>query len=99
MPRVREVPRKGDLSPEAILAASARMKKPTRTAIKVVRDLFDLIDAQPTTYTDIVSRAGIAYVTLERWKAGDHSPRLSDFEAILGAAGLELRIVVKEEGK
>lgn len=79
------------------LDVSRLMKRPTRTSVRVLRDMFALLDSLPVTYTEVARIAGSHFVTIHRWKSGVHSPRLTEIEAVLDAAGYELKIVKKED--
>lgn len=68
-------------------------KKPARTSSRVVRALFDLIDASNLSLASAGSPAGLHYVTLSRWKHGHASPLLVEFENVVQGMGCRLAIV------
>lgn len=67
--------------------ATPAMKKPARSASKLVRDLFDAIDDTGLSAGAISTRTGVHSVTLSNWKHGKGAPRLTDFENVAQALG------------
>lgn len=57
----------------------------------LLRQLYQIINEQDLSYSDVCERAGLSHATLYKWK--EHkNPLLSHFKATLGALGYELEI-------
>lgn len=68
-------------------------KKPARTSIRVVRELFEIIDARGLTLAEAGRPARKHPVSMSQWRHGKVSPLLVDFEAV--AEGLGYRLVLE----
>ena len=68
-------------------------KKPARSASRLVRQLFGIIDASGLSYYEIWARTGVHAVTLSYWKHGKNQPRWVDFENVAQALGHRIEIV------
>jgi hypothetical protein len=67
-------------------------KKPARTSSRIIRELFDIIDASGKTASAIGHPAGIHPITLSYWKAGGRSPRVIDVENVAQVLGYRLKL-------
>lgn len=76
--------------------ALASSKKPAETVSRVVRDLFDVIDATDLSAGTLASRVGVHRVTLSRWKHGGATPTILDVEALAQVLGYELVLKPRE---
>lgn len=65
-------------------------KKPAKTSSRIVRDLFDLIDAANVSAGTIGAETGVHYVTMSRWKHGKAAPNIKDFENVASVLGYRL---------
>lgn len=68
-------------------------KLPTRSALKAVHGLFDLIDTSGMGYREISKKAGVNLVTLSQWRHGTRAPNLQSLENVLEVLGYEIQIV------
>jgi hypothetical protein len=57
----------------------------------LVRQMFEIINADRLTIAEATSGAGPAPYTVSRWRY-DHNPSIQDFEAVLNRMGYELAI-------
>lgn len=73
-------------------ATRPEVKKPARTASKVVRELFEVMDESRRSYKSVCMQAGLSTVAMSNWKAGKNMPRLSDFENVAEAVGYRIRL-------
>lgn len=73
--------------------ASARARKPVRTALPVLRAFFALLDADARSVETIATRAGAHKVTITMWRGGRRAPSLMVFQNMLEAMGYGLAIV------
>lgn len=81
-------------------ATGVAIKKPTRTASKLVRRLFEIMDESGQSYGEYSGRIGVHAVTLSNWKRQGASPRLYDFECAAEVLGYRLEMVpIQEEAK
>lgn len=65
-------------------------KKPARTSCRVVKDLFDLIDAANIPAGKIAAETGVHHVSLSRWKHGASTPMITEVENIASVLGYRL---------
>jgi len=63
----------------------------------LVRRLFQEMNRQKTTLTEVAERAGMPRSTISNWRYC-HTPRVSDLDAALNVLGLELSVRPKREG-
>lgn len=68
-------------------------KKPAKTSSRIVRDLFDLIDAANVAAGTIGAETGVHSVTMSRWKHGKAAPNIRDFENVASVLGYRLALV------
>jgi transcriptional regulator with XRE-family HTH domain len=67
-------------------------KKPLRTATHVVRELFEVLDADGRSYRSICDKAGLSHVSLSHWRSGKATPRMADFENFIQVIGYRLTL-------
>jgi transcriptional regulator with XRE-family HTH domain len=69
------------------------------TAVRIIRDFFDIIDTDPRSMRVIARDAGSHNVTLSNWRHGRTAPSLTAFEAVCQTLGyqLELRPIISEQ--
>lgn len=64
---------------------------PTRGP-KLLREMFEAINREQMTITEVSARSGVAHQTITRWRAGTKI-FLDSFEAVLNTMGYELVIL------
>lgn len=64
--------------------------KPARTAVPVVRQLFEAIAEGELMYGEVADKALVAKETLSYWKHGVHTPNVVEFERVARAIGYRL---------
>ena len=64
----------------------------------LVRRLFQELNLQQTTITEVADRAGFRRGTISDWRYRQE-PRVSDLDAVLNVLGLELTVRVRKEIK
>jgi len=69
------------------------LKKPARTAIRVVRILCDLLDESGESYRSFAKRTGISYPSISKWKLGKAAPSVQEVENLLQVLGYGLQVV------
>lgn len=69
------------------------IKKPTRSAIPAVRQLFEAIDKSGIGYRQISERTGVHAVTLTYWRSGKNAPRMQDFSNVAEFVGYKVALV------
>lgn len=62
-------------------------KKEAKSAIRIVRDLFKIIDRVKISYCALERKSGANRVTFARWRNGTRSPNLQQFEAAAQVLG------------
>lgn len=67
-------------------------KKPARTSSRIIRELFEIIDASGKSASEIAHPAGVHHITLSYWKAGGRSPRVIDVENVAQVLGYRLTL-------
>lgn len=67
--------------------------KPPRTAIRILREFFQIMDASGRSAQEIAEASGAHKVTLSYWRHGQRSPSLIQFEATCNAMGYRLELV------
>ncbi len=73
------------------------MKGPIKARTRIVRQLFEHIDADNASMAQIGNEAGIERKMVSYWRAGRHTPRADLLSAMAEAAGYELVLRRKEE--
>lgn len=68
-------------------------KKPARTSSRIVRELFDLIDAANIPAETIASETGCHRVSISRWKHGRATPMITEIENMALVLGYKLMLV------
>jgi len=73
------------------------MKNPIKARTRIVRQLFEYIDADNASMTKIGNDAGVSREMMSYWRRGEHTPRADLLSAMAEAAGYELVLRRKEE--
>lgn len=68
----------------------------SRSAIPVVREMFETIDDQRVSTRGLTKRAGIAHGQLCRWRQGLCAPNVVTIDSVLNVLGYRLAIVPLE---
>jgi len=65
-------------------------KKPVRSSIQIVRDIFAVIDSECLPVEPIAKKAGIHRVTISKWRSGVSSAMIRDVENVAQALGYRI---------
>lgn len=81
-------------SKKAIGAKNKRRgpKTPIRANDPLLRELFQLIEAEGFSREELCARAGVTKTITSKWRNGHHSPRLDMITAYAQAAGYRLKL-------
>lgn len=70
----------------------AGCKKPIRSSISAVRQVFERIDAIAIPYYELHEKSGVHAQTLTTWKRGGKSPNWQGLESVIVALGGRIKI-------
>lgn len=73
-------------------AGKIGVRHPPRTAVRIMRDFFAVMDADGRSAQAIAERAGNHKVTISYWRHGARTPSLLAFEAACQAMGYRLTL-------
>lgn len=68
-----------------------------RSAVPIVRDIFDRLSAKRIPAASVAAKAGLNEVTVSGWRSGRKAPNMANFNAFIQAAGFDLAIVEKRD--
>jgi transcriptional regulator with XRE-family HTH domain len=69
-----------------------KQKVPKQGAHPLVRWMWREINEQHASQEDIARRSGVSSSAMRKWRAGDRSPRMFDFDAIAQTLGYKLTV-------
>jgi len=87
---------KGRLRGPSIQNGRGKPRKPVRSALPVMRDLFRIVDRTGLSYEALAKKAGCHKQSLTNWRRGEYSPYLQQFENMATALGYEIVLRKKE---
>lgn len=88
--------KKGEPRGPSPLIGRAQPRLPVRSALPIVRDLFEIIDQTGLSYEMLAKKAGCHKQSLTIWRRGKNAPGLQQFENVAMSLGYEVVLRKRE---